>query len=234
MFYWVDWSLKRGDPSDEYNPWGAPNADHIACEYVEANYDYYYYLSHGESLGATTLFTSDNVKMFSIGDTDHFICYFRPNPRFLPGSRPGYTPALCIKKDYVVSHKFDDASLVYTAKTVGAASEEGYDSVREVFEPCPRFIPLIERAYRRRRYVDPYMNFYDLQREALLRLTVFLPFRDCPEVGIQGELIFGNDGMMYWHAAELQEVSRKAIWVGPYVALPELPERMSREDVVGD
>ena len=217
---------RRHGGSDIYDLRGEPNADHIAQNYIVTGYDHYAFTSFGASLGATTALgsTGRRVKIFPVGATGDFICYFIPNSTMLPGSRPGYRPFLCVKKDLEIVHEFGTPYLtpLYWPREDYAPN---LDLELVSFEPCPNFIPLIDQAYREMQPVTPGESpLPELRQISGLRLSMYLPLRECPEVGIKGELLFGDNGIMYWSSFGLQLQDIPYLVVGPYDKLPVLPE----------
>jgi len=206
------------------------NADHVAQNYIETEPEHYEFISYGELIGATTVYgrASGPVRIFTVGETGNFICYFEHTPRFLPGAKPGHRPYLCVKKGYQIVNEFSMAYL-----TPNYWNREGYipDMTMELepFEPFVGFIALMGQAYRAIQPV-PYdeLGPSELKQTAELRLSMFLSLRDCPEVGIKGELLFGNDGIMYWISRGVQTEETHYIVVGPYAYLPELPAGSER------
>jgi len=198
-----------------------PNADHIAQNYVEDS-QHYRFISFGESLGATTIYerSTTAVKIFPVGETGNFICFFTRRRLLVSQSSSRYTPYLCVKKGYKITNEFGAACLAAIPKKRPITPAMALDL--EEFEPCPGFIPLMEQAYREMERAD--ITYGELIQSAVLDLTMYLPLRECPEVGIQGRLFFGADGLMYWNASGVSDGYKDAIIVGPYDNLPELPE----------
>ena len=210
-----------------YDTSNEPNADHIAKNYVETEYRYYQFVTYGESLGVATIYerTDGPVRIFVVGETGNFICYFEHTPRFLPGSKPGHRPYLCVKKGHQIVNEFSMAYL-----TPNYWNREGYipDMTMELepFEPFAGFIALMDQAYRKKCYDES--SAEELAQTTVLRVCMFLSLRECPEVGIKGELIFKSDGMMYWSSPGLQTRNTQIIVIGPYDNLPELPAGSER------
>jgi len=214
-------------PRTIYDPSDAPNIDHIAQNYVEAKSGYTFV--HGDVLGATTVFAEQNVKVFRVGETEIFICYF-----IRQGLFGKYAPVLCVKKGHIISNEFCSSRVFhYRAATDDEICEGVETAITEPleFEPYPDFIAMMEQAYQEMNYVESGNAIGEISgeiwRNALIRLAIVLPLRECPEVAVQGELLFGDDGIMYWSSAGLDAVDSHTIIVGPYENLPELPDGVS-------